>query len=207
MLLHWRQLTKYYGEELNAHLGHFHTPGQTTYGLLCCRFAQEHTRLMASQGEHSEERLLQSLLWRQIERTVQAWYSFNTDERAKAVVTLVLNRSPCHSRCVPALFDALNHLQYNFSKRFFDHWRFILACRGAYQGKVTDAGFYEHSTTTRDLQRLEDAGWQVCVLQTTTPVGNTFDLGEGLPPGGQALLQGLMNVKNVSRPSLIRLDG
>lgn len=208
MLLHWNQLVNYYGEELNAHRGHFHSPGQSTYGLLCCRFADEHTRLAASQGDHSEERLLQSPLWEQIEQAVKQWISFKTDEGSKVVVTMALNRSPCHPRCAPALYNALNNLQYNYSRRFFDNWRFILACRGAYQGQITDAGYYENSTTSLDLRRLDDAGWNVCVLQTTIPpAGQSFQPGDGLPPSGRALLQTLMAHRGASHPEIIRLDG
>ena len=207
MLIHWNQLVNYYGHEINAHRGHFHNPGQSTYGLLCCRFADEHSRLACSQGDHSEERLLQSTLWRQIEQAVQHWISFKTDHGSKAVVTLALNRSPCHPRCVPALYNALNELQYHYSRRFFEQWRFILACRGAYQGQVTDAGYYENSTTALDLERLDNAGWTVCVLQTNLPAaGQSFRPGEGLPPSGRALLQTLMRKKNLSRPGIIRLD-
>ena len=207
MLIHWNQLANYYGDEINAHRGHFHNPGQSTYGLLCCRFANEHTRLTCSQGDHAEERLLQSTLWQQTEQAVHQWISFKTDDSSKAVVTLTLNRSPCHARCVPALFNALNELQLNYSRRFFEHWRFILACRGAYQGKVTEAGYYENSTTALDLERLDNAGWNVCVLQTTLPAaGQSIRPGEGLPPSGRALLQTLMRKKGLSRPAIIRLD-
>lgn len=205
--MHWNQLTSYYGDEINAYSGHFHNPGQSTYGLLCCRFADEHTRVEVSQGDHSEERLLQSLLWRQIESAVRHWVSFEADRKSKVIVTLALNRSPCHTRCVPALYSALNKLQHDYSRRFFENWRFILACRGAYQGQVTDAGYYEHSTTTLDLRKLDDAGWNLCVLQTSMPTpGQSFQLGEGLPPSGRALLQALSTIKNSPKVSLTRLE-
>lgn len=207
MLLHWEQLASYFGNEINAHRRHFDNPGESTYGLLCCRFANEHTRLLSNSKEHSEERLLQSTLWHQIEQAVQQWTSFKTDERSKAIVVLALNRSPCHKRCVPALFNSLNRLQDNYSRRFEEHWRFILACRGAYQGKVTDAGYYENATTDLDLRKLENAGWNVCVLQTQVPTkGQSLKPGEGLPLSGHQLLQALMRIKNTVKPQIARLE-
>lgn len=207
MLLHWNQLEHYYGPEIRAHRSHFHNPGQSTYGLLCCRFAHDHTRLAPSSGDHSEERLLQGQLWQQISNAVRNWVSYKTDKGSKVIVTMALNRSPCHPRCVPALFSALNQLQTSYSRRFFDSWRFILACRGAYQGTVTDAGYFENATTDLDLQRLTDAGWEVCVLQTTLPAsGSTLEPGDALPPSGRSLLQALMRGRGVSRPTIIRLD-
>ena len=208
MILHWNSLEHYYGAQITPHRQHFDSPGQSTFGLLCCRFADEHTRLAPSQGDHSEERLLQSPLWQQIETAVRNWVSYSNDAARRAVVTLAINRSPCHSRCVPALFDALNRLQSSYSRRFLSNWRFLLACRGAYRGQVSASGYYEEATTALDLRRLESAGWELCVLQTSMPpAGETLDLGEGLPPSGGELLQSLMHVRGVSTPGLVHLSG
>lgn len=208
MILHWNQLENYYGHEISAHRVHFHDPGQSTYGVLCCRWADQHTRLVASHGDHAEEQLLNSEIWRQIRNAVEQWFSHSTAESSKAIVTLALNRSPCHPRCVPKLHAALKELQYRFSRRFFNQWRFILACRGAYRGPVTASGYPGNATTVKDLARLSNAGWELCVLQTGLPVsGITFDPGDGLPPSGREFLEALMQFRHVGRPSITFLHG
>ena len=93
MLLHWNQLEHYYGPEIRAHRSHFHNPGQSTYGLLCCRLANDHMRLAASRGDHCEERLLQGPLWQQITNAVRDWVSYKTDQDGKAIVTMVLRET------------------------------------------------------------------------------------------------------------------
>ncbi|MCB1922284.1 MAG: hypothetical protein KDJ27_00835 [Gammaproteobacteria bacterium] len=207
MLLHWEQLVHYFGSEIDTHRRHFDKPNQSTYGLLCCRFADMNTKLLSSNKEHAEERLLNSLLWQQVEDAVGQWVNFAGDARGKAIVVMALNRSPCHSRCVPALFNALNRLQSSFSRRFHENWRFILACRGAYQGTVTEADYYEHATTGLDIKRLDDAGWEACVLQTTKPTNRkTLVPGEALPRSGHQLLQAIMRARNVIRPTITRLE-
>jgi len=59
MILHWNSLEHYYGAQITPHRQHFDSPGQSTFGLLCCRFADEHTRAdfaaadMLAQAEHA----------------------------------------------------------------------------------------------------------------------------------------------------------
>src|SRR5262245_5341006 len=59
MILHWEQLPLHYGPEVATHRGRFETAGQTTYGILCCRFGPDDVRLASQDGEHAEARLLQ----------------------------------------------------------------------------------------------------------------------------------------------------
>jgi hypothetical protein len=177
MILHWRQLPLHYGGEVDAHRVHFEEAGQTTYALLCCRFAPGNDRLAPSGGDHAERKLLASPLWTQeIPVALANWSTLN---HSRIVVTMAINRTPCPA-CTRALVHALTELQWKFALRF-EHARFILACRGAYQGTISEAGFYEQATTTGDLRLLQEAGWELCVLQ----------LSEALPPSGRELLQAL----------------
>ena len=99
------------------------------------------------------------------------------------VVTIALNRSPCPT-CTVELTDALRALQWEFPARFLGS-RFILASRGAYQGQVTETGYYSNATTMAGLQRLRSVGWELCVLQE----------GASLPPSGGELLQALGRIR------------
>lgn len=192
MILHWQQLSLYYGGELAAYEQHFAEAGETTYALLCCRFAPSHARVAPNRGTHAERRLLASPLWQQeIPMALQNWSPL---QHTRIVVTLAINRSPCRV-CADQLVQALSDLQWNLARRF-EHARFILACRGAYRGRVSEeAGYYDQATTDGDLMRLADAGWELCVLQ----------MADELAPSGRELLQAL--VRQVGRRSFItRLD-
>lgn len=180
MIMNWQDLVNCYGEEIDGYREHFAEAGETTYGLLCCCFAPSNARLAASGGEHSERKLLGSPLWsHEIPAALQAWTPL---QRSPIVVTMVINRSPCRS-CTGALEAALRSLQWRFAAGF-EKAHFLLACRGAYQGKVTSAGYYEHSTTIGGLNRLQKVGWNLCVLQ----VGNS------LAPSGRQLLEAVRSL-------------
>jgi len=180
MIMDWQDLVSCYGEELDEYRGHFAEAGETTYGLLCCCFAPSNARLAASGGEHSERKLLDSPLWtHEIPAALRAWTPL---QRSPIVVTMVINRSPCRS-CTGALEDALESLQWRFAGGF-ENARFLLACRGAYQGKVTSAGYYENSTTIGGLNRLQKVGWNLCVLR----------VGETLAPSGKQRLQAIRSL-------------
>lgn len=182
MILHWNALVRYFGTEVNAHQHRFQQAGQTTYGLLCCRFAPGNDRLGTSSGDHAEQRLLRSPLWTdEIPAALNAWTSLN---RSPIVVTLAINRSPC-PMCTDELVNALTALQWEFPMRF-PQARFILASRGAYQGQVTSAGYYANATTMAGLRRLHNAGWELGVLQTGTQ----------LSPSGEQLRQALERIYN-----------
>ncbi len=174
MLLHWEQLVLHYGHELVVHRPHFETAGQTTYGLLCCRFSPEDYRLTASSGEHAEEKLLRSESWRlHIPRALSNW----TPHNSPIITTIAINRSPCRA-CARLLIEALQVLHRQYPVSCHEN-RFLLASRGAYE----DADM-SNSTTRNDLIRLRDAGWELCVLQ----------VGATLPPRGRILLQGIEDV-------------
>lgn len=186
MILHWQQLPLYYGGELAAHEQHFREAGEKTYAMLCCGFAPSHARITSNREDHAEQRLLVSSLWTaEIPVALQGWSPL---QRTRIVVTLAINRSPCRT-CSDRLVQATSRLQFEYAARF-EAARFILACRGAYEGRS-----FEQATTDNDLMRLEDAGWELCVLQ----------MGDQLPPSGNTLLQGLTRLSR-KRAFFTRLD-
>lgn len=191
MILHWQQMVLHYGGAVGVHRHRFERASQATYALLCCRFAPGEDRLVANAVDHAERRLLQSSLWRT--EIPEAIAGSSSLDRNKIVVTMAVNRSPCPD-CARRLTQSLIDLHHRFPKRM-DHARFVLASRGAYQGRVTDAGYFGHATTTGDLRRLRDVGWEVCVLQ----------LGGELSPSGQQLLEATERQAGI-RGGILRLD-
>jgi hypothetical protein len=182
MILHWEQLALHYGNEVNVHRSRFETAGQTTYGLLCCRFAPGDYQLSFSSGEHAEARLLQSNTWRvDIPAALEHW----EPRDSPIVVTMAINRSPCRN-CTHLLIDALNLLHVRFPLRGQQN-RFILSARGAYE----DSAMIDR-TTRNDLVRLKDAGWELCVLQ----------LGAALPARGRDLL---VAIEGIAGRGFVRL--
>ena len=174
MILHWEQLGLHFGPALNVHRSRFETAGRATYGLLCCRFTPSDDRIEQSAGDHAEARLLQSPNWTaELPQALAAW----TPRSSPILVALVINRSPCQA-CSNLLVAALEDLSRR-SPVAVEANRFILASRGAYE----DAAM-EVPTLQRDLVRLRDAGWELCVLQT----------GAALSQRGEILLAGIQRV-------------
>ena len=174
MILHWEQMVLHYGPEIATHRPKFEAAGQTTYGLLCCRFAPDDKQLASRDGDHAEARLLQHQNWTEhIPRALEHW----EPRDSPIVVVLAINRSPCRN-CSALLVTALGALHRRFPVAC-DQNRFILASRGIYE----DARM-QQATTRNDLVRLKGAGWELCVLQT----------GPTLPPVGNHLLEGIQNV-------------
>jgi hypothetical protein len=184
MLLHWDQMVLHYGAEIGAYRQQFVTAGQTTYALLCCRFAPGDYLLRPSSGDHAEARLLESEIWtEQIPQALADW-----DPRgSRIVVTIAINRSPCRN-CTQLLVGALNALHRRFPVAC-DANRFILASRGAYEDSAMQV-----ATTRNDLIRLRDAGWELCVLQVEA----------ALSARGRILLEGL---EGIGQRGFVRLEG
>jgi hypothetical protein len=185
MILLWDQLVLHYGSEVNAHRPRFEAAGQTTYGLLCCRFSPADYQLRASDGDHAEARLLLSETWRvHVPNALEHW-----DPRgSRLVVTMAINRSPC-GNCANLLVAALGDLHSRFPLRSQQN-RFLLASRGVYE----DSSMKER-TTRNDLVRLRDAGWELCVLQ----------VGPALSDRGRILLEGLESVLDRRRGPVVPL--
>jgi hypothetical protein len=177
MIMRWRQLILHYGGQIDTHKDRFEEAGEATYALLCCRFSSGDDRLASSGGSHAERKLLESVLW--MEDIPAALADWSELDRGRIVVTMAINRTPCPT-CADALERSLREMQWKHAKSF-EHARFVLACRGAYEGRPTAAGRYPNATTTAALRRLADVGWELCVLQT----------GDTLPPSGRELLQTL----------------
>ena len=181
-VLSWPDALAYFGDDIDEHRKHLATAGQTTYGLLTCRWSPSDAVRMASRsGEHAERRLVLSDVWRELDAALDAW-----DTRSDPmVILLALNRSPC-ADCAQVLAGALHQLDQRYALRC-QRQHFILASLGYYQG----AGFMRHAsapqlrdapsrdvTTGSGLEALHDAGWKLCVL----------DFGQGVTRRGQELL-------------------
>lgn len=181
MILHWKQLPLHYGnkDQFEKHAPKFEKAHQTTYALLCCRFAPGDDRVVANATDHAERRLLQDPLWNQVHDAFERWTAHNDP----IVTTMVINRSPCRD-CAARLTGALHDLHNRFPVRA-ERGRFILACRGSYRASGSS---YEKDTTVGDLRRLRDAGWELCVLQTG------HEIGVQLSGRGQELLQALLSI-------------
>ena len=174
MILHWEQLVLYYGGELSLHRSRFDKATQTTYGLLCCRLSPNDYQLTASSGEHAEQRLLQTDIWRDhVLQAIGNWEQLDT----QIVTTIAINRSPCRD-CTNLLINALKQLHQQFPLRAQRN-RFILASRGAYEDRDMI-----NRTTQNDLIRLRNAGWELCVLQ----------VGSSLSDRGQILQEGIERI-------------
>jgi hypothetical protein len=174
MILHWDQLVLHYGQEVTPHRPRFLTAGRATYGLLCCRFTPSDYRLRASDGDHSEARLVQTPNWTtELPEALAEW----TPRSSTIIVTMAINRSPCRN-CVSLLVAALEavHRQNPVAA---ENARFILACRGAYEDAAMQV-----ATLQSDLVRLWNAGWELCVLQVDSV----------LPARGNILLEGIERV-------------
>lgn len=184
MILHWQQLTSYYGGELAQYRGQFDAAHQTTFGLLCCRLASGDDRFAASHGEHAESRLLKSALWAtEIPEALSRWTTLDDP----IVVTLALNRSTCRN-CAALVANALVAIARQHPARAESN-RFVLAARGQYWGTGRGA-----LTLMSDLRRLSEAGWELAVLQ----------VGAQLPERGQELLANLESV--TGRRGHLRLE-
>ena len=103
----------------------------------------------------------------------------------------MLNRSPCRE-CTKQLIVGINELAVRLHARF-PEIQAILACRGAYLGKAEadedGEEWFRQATTTGDLERLDDAGWRVCVLQ----------VGPQLSTRGKWLLQAIKRLPRNAR--------
>jgi hypothetical protein len=188
MILDWPELLMCYGADIAEYRDRFATAGETTNALLCCRFTPSNSRVAASGGAHAERKLLISSLWTR--EIPEAFANWNPIGSAPIVVTLVINRTPCRA-CTGTLVKALSVLQWHFAARV-PQARFLLACRGAYEGKPNEAGYYENATTTGDLKVLQDVGWSLCVLK----------VGDELSPSGRQLLQALGNLSDNSKKAV-----
>jgi hypothetical protein len=174
LILHWDQIPLHYGAEVHRHRHHFEAAGQTTYGLLCCRYAPGDYRLAYSQGEHAEAQLLASANWTaQLPAALADW----TPRNNTIVTTVVINRSPCPS-CSGLLVDGLDRLHRDHPVAA-ERGRFVLASRGNYVGRKL-----EDATKIADLVRLRDAGWELCALQ----------VGGQLSPRGKELLAAIERI-------------
>jgi hypothetical protein len=174
MILHWEQLGLHFGTALNIFAPRFETAGRATFGLLCCRFTPSDDRIEQSDGDHAEARLLQSPTWTtEIPQALADW----TPHSSPILVVMVINRSPCQP-CSNLLIGALEDLSRQ-SPVAVEANRFILAARGAYEDRAMEV-----PTLQRDLVRLRDVGWELCVLQT----------GNALSQRGAILLEGIQRV-------------
>jgi hypothetical protein len=182
-VLSWSDALAYFGDDLDTHRKQLSTAGQTTYGLLTCRWSPSDAAGVANRdGEHAERRLIASAVWQELDHALSQWDPRSSDPM---IILLALNRSPC-ADCAQILAGALHQLERRYALRC-QHQHFILASLGYYQG----ADFMRNSgaphlanapsravTTGTGLEALRDAGWKLCVL----------DFGKGPTRRGQELL-------------------
>ena len=170
MILHWHQLVTQYGNDVLQHQQKFESADWPTYAMLCSRLLRSGSRVVVNDSLHAEGELLRHRAWRSALPAALKTLKASGDRQTLGV--LVLNRSPCRD-CTKALIAGLNELAVHVHAQL-PEIQFILACRGAYLGKATadedGSEWYRQATTTGDLERLDDAGWRVCVLQ----VGSTL---------------------------------
>jgi hypothetical protein len=182
-VLSWSDALAYFGPEIDAHREQLSKAGQTTHGLLACRWAPgEAVRLASRDGDHAERRLVLSPLWQEIDAALSHW-----DMRDDPMlILLALNRSPC-ADCAQVLAGALHALESRYALRC-ERQHFILASLGYYQGaRFMSEGAAPHSldspsrcvTTGNGLEALRAAGWKQCV----------FDFGKGVTRRGEELLE------------------
>jgi hypothetical protein len=182
-VLSWSDALAYFGPEIDTHRKQLSKAGQTTYGLLVCRWAPGGAvRLASRDGEHAERRLVLSPLWQEIDAALSSW-DMRDDPM---VILLALNRSPC-ADCAQVLAGALHALENRYALRC-ERQHFILASLGYYQGVDFMSGstaphFLEAPsrsvTTGTGLEALREAGWKQCVL----------DFGKGVTRRGAELLE------------------
>ena len=175
MILSWDHVADFYGRDVVPHRWHLERAHNATYGLLCCGTTRAgDLRVASGHGEHAEERLVTTRMWRdEIPAALEGW----TELDDQIVVTLVLNRSPCHG-CAHLLRRRMRDLHRRFPVRM-DRSRFILASLGAYED--SDMAI---ATTDQHLRVLARAGWELCVLRC----------GDALTERGEILRQGLVRV-------------
>ena len=174
MILHWEQLVLHYGPEIAPHRPKFEAAGQTTYGLLCCRFAPDDKQFASRDGDHAEVRLLQHQNWTEhIPLALEHW----EPRDSPIVVVLAINRSPCPQLLrvlVTALVPSTGASPWP-AIRTGSSWRREASTR-------TPACSRPPPATTWFASR-EPAG-RLCVLQ----------MGATLPPVGNHLLEGIQDV-------------
>lgn len=165
MILHWNELVACYGNDVLQHQDKFESADWPTYAMLCSRLLRSGSRVVTNDSLHAEGELLRHRAWRSA--LPAALLTLRASRDGQTLGVLALNRSPCRE-CTKALISGLNELAVRVHGHF-PEIQFILACRGAYLGKAEadedGNAWYRQATTTGDLERLDDAGWRVCVLQ------------------------------------------
>lgn len=185
MILQWNELVRYYGPPIGNYQGDLDNAGQTTYALICSNISNAQNRRVRSGSVHAERRALDTPLWMtSLRQHLGNWMPGNP----APVVTLAINRSPC-SDCARILSARLEAMTAR-SPAAAQQSRFILAALGAYEDNDMAV-----RTTDQDLRRLDQAGWELCVLQVGA---NLSDRGAILQEGLQRL--GLSPTGNVKLP-------
>jgi hypothetical protein len=191
MILYWNDLVACYGVDVVPHRRKFESADWATYAMFCSRLLRSGSRVVANDALHAEGELLRHRAWRSALPAALRTLRPSTEHRTIGV--LVLNRSPCRE-CTKLLIAGLNELAVRLHA-LFPNLQAILACRGAYLGRAEPdedgQAWYRQATTTGDLERLDDAGWRVCVLQ----------VGSELSTRGKWLLEAIERLpRNVTGP-------
>jgi hypothetical protein len=191
MILHWGALEAEYGAEVAPHRAKFESAAWDTYAMLCSRLLPSGARVVANDQLHAEAELLRYRAWQS--DLPGALLTMRPSHAVQTVGVLVLNRSPCRN-CAKLLISGLSQLATRVHGHF-PEIQLILAFRGAYLGhaEADEDGheWYRQATTTGDLERLDDAGWRLCVLQ----------VGQKLSTRGRWILEAVQRLpRNIGSP-------
>jgi hypothetical protein len=176
--LNWADALTYFGGDLNVHRKPLSSAGWPTYGLLACRFlAGDTANVENADGEHAEEKLIRSSLWKTDLDNALA----QRDPRSEPMlILLAINRSPC-ADCAHLLANALHRLNDKYALTT-ERQHFILASLGYYHSnkdiQKSERGLPQTFTTDKGMRKLREAGWKLCTLSfdgQLTPRGRQLD--------------------------------
>lgn len=200
MTIRWEDLAACYGPQIDRYKGELDSNRPSTHAVLCIPLPGGGAKFKSEDGEHAEERLLFSDLWKSKVREALSYGSVDH----KVIITIAINRAPC-GHCALILAEKLKELQFNHAARS-PNSVFLLAARGNYhaitkfdkaRGEAAKAGggqirdengnypdaVRKHISTGRGLDQMVKSGWHLRVLQ----------FGETLPPSGDDLSAYLRN--------------
>tara|TARA_Y100000589_G_scaffold229645_3_gene217052 strand:+ start:23892 stop:24515 length:624 start_codon:yes stop_codon:yes gene_type:complete len=179
MKVKWEDIAKYYGWDINEHKHELTTALNTTHAKIACNWIDRFPKAYSS-GEHAEAKLLNEEFW---QKTVPSAMQASIGSGMQALVTLIINRSPCSS-CCGKLVDALDTLKRKHPFVAEENSFFLLAMRGKYK-----------STTDQDFASLVDAGWSLGTLEVNVEKYTDPKSKEGLSSAGIALQTALTERK------------
>ena len=176
--LDWSDALTYFGGDLDLHRTALSSASWTTHAILACRFVVGDVAKVESQdGEHAEQKLVNSKLWtEELDLALANWESRD----APMLVLLAINRSPC-GYCARHLANALHRLIDRYPLKA-ERQHFILASLGYYHSNKDEerspTSPPKNFTTVSGINELREAGWRLCTLKfdgKATPRGKLLN--------------------------------